>query len=33
MIAAAAAVHHGAVVTRDEAGFVDTGVAVINPWR
>lgn len=33
MIAAIAAVHHAAVVTRDEAGFADTGVAVINPWR
>ena len=33
MIAAMAAVHHGAVVTRDEKGFADTGIAVINPWR
>jgi predicted nucleic acid-binding protein len=33
MIAAIAAIQNAAVVTRDEAGFLGTGVAVINPWR
>ena len=33
LIAAIAIVHNAAVVTRDEAGFEGTGIAVINPWR
>lgn len=33
LIAATAMVHGLTVVTRNEADFVDTGVALLNPWR
>ena len=33
LIAATAIVHGLTVVTRNEADFVGTGVALLNPWR
>ncbi len=33
LIAATACVHGLTVVTRNEADFVSTGVALLNPWR
>jgi len=33
LIAATAAVHGKIIVTRNVADFIDTGLAVINPWR
>ncbi len=33
MIAAIARAHGAGVLTRDERGFVDCGVKVVNPWQ
>jgi hypothetical protein len=33
LIAATALVHGSSVITRNEADFVSTGVALVNPWK